>query len=432
LRFLKFLLFCLDTSFDEFRSFEKIGITVIPCNPVAEHGKILRLMYGIKNFKKLKNKFRAKHNDKYFLKHLPTKATEDNIFSDAVYLHSGGTTGEPKIVALSSFALNSLANIYPWFLDTENIKDCHMLAALPMFHGYGLCMGIHILLSNGGVSTLMPKFSVKETIKYIKKNQMHFIIGVPALYESLLRNDKFKGPHLKNLTTAWVGGDFVSKSLLTRFNQVMIENDSKCRLFEGYGLTETVTVATVNTHRYNKENSVGKILPNVKAKTIDLKTGKNLGFNKDGEICLSGETLMNGYRFSDDAGFVVEKDGTKWIKTGDFGSIDKDNFIFYKQRLKRIVVVSGVNVFPRDIENIVSSFPEVYECAAVGVDDLKRDHMIKLFIVLNENYEGDTIDDRINKIIKEELGVYALPKEIVYLEKMPKTMIGKIDVTKLK
>lgn len=426
------VLFCLDTTYDEFRGLERLDIKVIPCNPLREHGGLLKIAYHLKNAKKLRNIYRAKYKDTFFMNSLPTSKNEESIFTDAIYLHSGGTTGEPKVVALSSFSINSLASIYPWFLDSENIKDRHMLAALPMFHGYGLCMGIHILLSNGGVSTLMPKFSVKDTVKYINKNQINFMIGVPALYESLLRNEKFINSNLNNLITCWVGGDFVSKSLLTRFNKLMQEKGSKCRLFEGYGLTETVTVATVNTHRFNKESSVGKVLPNVKAKVIDRKTGRDLGFNKDGEICLTGETLMNGYRFENDLGFYTEQDGTKWIKTGDYGSIDKDLFVYYKQRLKRIVVVSGVNVFPRDIENITSSFAEVSECVAIGVEDEKRDHMIKLFIVLNQDYDGVRISEKINKIIKDELGVYAVPKEIVYLEKLPKTMIGKIDVSKLK
>ncbi|MFA5283333.1 MAG: class I adenylate-forming enzyme family protein [Bacilli bacterium] len=429
------LLFCLDTSYDEFASFEHDDITVIPCSPVLESSLVFKLGYRIQNRKKLNRYGLIEHSskDKDFLRSKPLLTSERDYLKDSVYLHSGGTTGEPKTIALSSFAINALAAQGADIMGIVDATIHHMLAVLPMFHGFGLCMGIHALICHGGCDMLMPKFDVEQTIEHIEKNRLSFLIGIPVLYESLLQNPHFCGNKLKHLHIAFVGGDFVSKSLLDRFNNRMIEAGSKCRLYEGYGLTETVTVSHVNIEAMHREKSVGKALSNIKTKIIDLETGIDLPRNREGEICISGETLMNGYRFEKEMSdpFIVDSDGVKWIKTGDLGMLDEDDYLYFKQRLKRLVKVNGINVFPSEIENAVCSLKEVYECAAIGVADSKRGNMIKLFVVLDKHLELINIDDRINGIIKDKCGVYALPKEIVYMAKLPKTLLGKIDVKNL-
>lgn len=424
------ILFCLDTNYSKFSPFIEKGIEVIPCSPVEESPLYIQIVYKIQNKKELK--FNAKNYSKDFINSKPYTNYEIDYLKDSFYLHSGGTTGNSKTIALSSFSLNALAAQGIDILGVNDATKYHMFAVLPMFHGFGLCMGIHAMIAHGGADTLMPKFHSNQTIKLIKKNMLSFLIGVPILYEALLRNKKFTGKKLKNLYIAFVGGDFVAKSLLERFNQRMEENGSICRLYEGYGLTETVTVCSVNTHQNHRDGTVGQTFANTKAKAVDLNTGKDLPADEDGELYISGETLMNGYRFDKDAvdPFVVDKDGIKWVRTGDFGSVSKDNYISFKQRLKRIVKVNGINVFPSDIENVVASLEEVFECAAIGINDDKRGSMIKLFVTLDRRFEGKNYDDKINNIIKEKCGVYAVPKEIVYMDKMPKTLVGKID-TKL-
>lgn len=426
------ILFCLDTNFNKFKDFYNNNIHVVPCSPTEECSLILKIGYHVQNRKDLDYISDLKSQD--FLNYRTTCHDYDNDYKkDSFYLHSGGTTGNSKTIALSSFSLNALAAQGMDIIGVEDATKYHMFAVLPMFHGFGLCMGIHAMIAHGGADSLMPKFHSKETIKLIKQNKLSFLIGVPILYEALLRNKKFNGKKLKNLYIAFVGGDFVARPLLDRFNQRMMENGSICRLYEGYGLTETVTVCSVNTHTHHKDGTVGMTFANTKAKAVDIDSGKDLGFDQDGELYISGETLMNGYRFDKELldPFVIDSNGIKWVKTGDFGSVSADNYITFKQRLKRIVKVSGINVFPSEIENVVSAIDEVFEVAAIGVADNKHGNIIKLFITLDRAYHGEKPDQKIKQLIKEKCGIYAVPKEIVYMDKMPKTLIGKVDTKSL-
>ena len=431
------LLFCLDLSYQMFKPLEEKGVRVFSCSPTNELGPLAKMVYYHQNKKKI-GKIEYKNTSKQFYFAKREREYNKEYLDDAVLLNSGGTSGKAKIIALSSFAMNALAHYGPWIIDVEDGKDIGMFAVLPMFHGFGLEMGVHIMLSFGAVSVLMPKFNRDQTIKYIKKGQIQLMIGIPIIYESLLTKKKFNGKILRNLNIAFVGGDFVSTNLLKNFNQLMIENKSKCRLREGYGLTETVCVCSVNTHHHHKAATSGMALPNVRFKVIDPNTMEDLGYDKEGELCISGETLMNGYRFADDPranekAFFVDKDGVKWLRTGDFVSLDKDNYVTFKQRLKRIVKVSGIPVFPSMVEDSASAYSFVYECAAIGVPDAKHGHIIKLFVVLHREYKGtiDAARKAIEDKIIRDLGIYAKPKEIVFIDKLPHTFVGKIDVNKL-
>ncbi|MCR5333107.1 MAG: acyl--CoA ligase [Bacilli bacterium] len=423
-------LFCLDTSYRTFRPLKDKGIYFVTCSPVSEFKEKIRKRYQ-KKFITMLNDDRAEN---IYL--LPEYKEFDNRFKeDAIYLHSGGTLSTPKTIALSSFAINSLVANAGWFTCLDNFEDVGMLSTLPMFHGFGLCMGIHAPLCYGGHDVLMPKFSRYNAVKYIEHKKLNILIGVPILYESILSKGSFKGRKLRYLTNAFIGGDNVSPALIKRFNDRMIKAKAKCRLFEGYGLTEVVNVCSVNTHNFNKEGTVGKLFPNAIGVVIDEK-GKELPPNQDGEICIGGESLMNGYRFmkEDKSVYHIDKNGNKYIKTGDIGMIDEDGYLYYKSRIKRIIKVSGVPVFPSEIEDVATSFDFVYEVAAIGVEDEKHGHIVKLFVKLSKTYHGSQKDalDKLNDKIVKTLGIYSKPKEIVFLDKMPHTVVGKIDTKLLK
>ena len=431
------LLFCLDLSYQMFKPLYKKGVRVMACSPTNELSFLATLYYQHQNKAKL-GRIRAKYSTKQFFYAKRETEFDSRYENDAVLLNSGGTSGKAKIIALSSFAMNALAHYGPWIIDVEDGKDVGMFAVLPMFHGFGLEMGVHIMLSFGAMSVLMPKFNRDQTIKYIKKGQIKIMIGIPIIYESLLTKKNFDGKKLRNLDIAFVGGDFVSTNLLKSFNELMIENKSKCRLREGYGLTETVCVCSVNTHHHHKPATSGMALPNVKFKVIDPNTMEDLGYDKEGELCISGETLMNGYVYAEDPqanekAFFYDKDGVRWLRTGDFVSLDSENYVTFKQRLKRIIKVSGIPVFPSMVEDSTCAYSFVYECAAIGVPDKKHGHIIKLFVVLHREYKGTQDDARkaIEDKIIRDLGIYAKPKEIVFVDRLPHTFVGKIDVNKL-
>ncbi len=426
-------LFMLDISYLEFLSLKEEGIHLFSCSPTDFMSVFVRAFYYLKNASLLK-KIKKEDQVISLYEYEVNLVYDQDYRKDALYLHSGGTGGEPKVIALSSYSVNALSSNGLDILGIKEIKNKYMLAVLPLFHGFGLCMGVHACLSLGMANTLMPKFNADQVIKYIKKEQLSFIIGVPVLFENLLKNKKFAGYHLKNLKIAFVGGDFSHATLFDRFNEVMIKYGSSCRLYEGYGLTEVVTVCSVNNKTHYKKGTVGKMLANTKMKVMSLDGKENLGFNQDGELYVSGETLMNGYRFlkeGEKQPFVKDKDGTIWVPTGDFGSLDQDNFVYFKQRLKRIIKVSGVNIFPNEIEVLVSSLKEVYECAVVPKDDEKLGQVLKLFIVLDHNYENIKLDEKVKELILNNASIYAVPKEIVYLKQLPKTLVGKIDTIAL-
>jgi long-chain acyl-CoA synthetase len=427
------ILFVLDIFFAEFTDLTKFGIRIVACSPVQTLNPLVKTIYSLQNRSKIKNIAKSDKILSFYEKE-GVFAYDNDFKKDAIYLHSGGTTGKPKVVALSSFSINALASNGLDILGINDTKDKFMLAVLPVFHGFGLCMGMHACLAFGACNTLMPKFHSEQVVKYLKKKQISFIIGVPILFEALLRNKHFRGPTLKNLLICFVGGDFVAPSLFERFNNLMEKYGSSARLYEGYGLTEVVTVCSVNNHRFHKAGTVGKILPNVDMKVVDLDTKSDMPFGRDGELYVRGETMMNGYRFlqdEKDQPFVRDKDGQVWIATGDYGSLDKDGFVYFRQRLKRIIKVSGINVFPNEIEGAVMDMGSVHECAAVAIADEKLGNAIKLFVVLDHAAKASNFDDEIKAVVLKRCGVYAVPKEIVYRDHLPKTLVGKVDTRAL-
>ncbi len=428
------ILFVLDINYKIFEPLTKLGVDVYSCSPTFELPLIKRVVYKKKNKDKLTS---PKLDTSSFYKAKRLIEYDNSYLKDSILLHSGGTSGEAKIIALSNFAINAVSSDTFWILDKDDVNKMGILSVLPMFHGFGLCKGIHSFLSHGGTDVLMPKFSRKDCVRYIRKNQLHILLGVPVLYEAMLSKRNFRGRKLRHLYIAFVGGDYVSPALLERFNIRMEKAHSICRLKEGYGLTEVVNVCAVNTHKHYKPGTVGELLPNVKGIVID-ENGNELKPNENGEICIGGESIMNGYRFSDDPKlndkvFYFDKNGDKYIKTGDYGSIDEDRYVSYKTRLKRIVKVNGVPVFPSMIEDAATSFNFVYETCAIGIDDARHGHIIKLYVMLSKTYKGskEEAKNKIEERIISRLGIYSKPKEIIFLDKMPHTALGKIDYKKL-
>lgn len=354
----------------------------------------------------------------------------------AVYLHSGGTGGHPKTIVLSSRAINSLTD---QSFDILGIKEFHggsMLAVLPMFHGFGLAMGIHAMMCYGGTDALMPKFHTADTIKLIEQNKINYLIGVPVLYKALLAREEFSGDKLKNLRVAFVGGDYVPKSLLQEFNERMITYGSEARLYEGYGLTETVTVCSVNTTRAHRDGSVGKAVGGVKIAAFDGENMLNAG--QEGELCVSGDVLMTGYLGDEEAtkAAFFEFGGEKFVRSGDVGSVDSDGFVFFRSRIKRIAKVNGVTVFPSEIEKLVmDEIPEVKEACAAAKSDVRTGDVIVLFVTTEKRLAEEDkrqLSEKITAFITERLSAYSAPEKVYYVSEFPKTLVGKVDVNKLK
>ena len=351
---------------------------------------------------------------------------------DAVYLNTGGTNGEPKIVRLSSRSINNLAlKGYPLF--GGRLKDIMMLTAIPLFHGFGLAMGIHTPISWGASTVLVLKFNTKEAIRFIRKGQASVIIGVPALYNALLSRDTFYGPWLRKQIVAFIGGDSVPQSLLDQWNTAMSRFGSTARLFEGYGLTETVNVTNVNTYGRDRRGTIGKPLPNLHEVIIDPETCKVLPNGTSGEICIGGDCLMNGYLHDDELTkkSFIEIDGRKYFRTRDFGYKDDDGYLTFRQRLRRVVKINGETVCPSDVEDVALDLFDVYEAYCFPVEDQRKGHVLFLAVVEREGPKGmrkkEEVEADIYAAIGKNLPPLYRPAKIVFLDKLPRTPVGKID-----
>lgn len=427
------VVFVLDTMYLKFKHLEddeKYKIEIIPCIVKKDLNVIKSLGYKLINKHHLKYKIPLSTLSLSKGKILPT-LIDDDIYSERFYLQSGGTSGESKTIALSNLNINANVRFFFDRLSLDTPKNKYMLAVLPMFHAFGLCMGIHVALYFGGCDMLMPKFSSKKTIKLMKQKHLSFIIGIPLLYLKLIKDKHFDGRHLKSLNVCFVGGDFCDEKIIETFNKTCAKHHSMCRLYVGYGLTEASGVVSLNTHLEHKEGTVGKLLDNIDVLIKDVSSDKILTDEEDGEIYLSGETLMNHYLddANDDTFIIYE--GKKYFDTGDFGHVTKDRFLVFKQRVKNIIKVKGINVFPQEIEQVLKEHDAIYDCKAIGVQDDEFSHNIVLFVVLNKK-SNKTIDEKeIRSLVDEKCGRYSSPHIIKFIDKLPYTNIGKVDVLKL-
>ena len=366
-----------------------------------------------------------------YLKDLkPTGKVPETVTGKAketsILLHSGSTTGDPKTICLCDDNLNFIADHACEMLacKPEDIRGGGMLSVLPSFHGFGLCITMHAPLVTRFACILVPKFSAKETVKIMKKTKVSCICGVPTMYEALLKDKNFRhNKHLRRLMVVFCGGDSLNRNLQEEFNKVMKENGSKCQMFEGYGLTEAVCVNIVNTFDHNKPGSIGYPISGAEFKIFD-EDGKEVPRGEIGEICIKSPAIMNGYFKDEKASKEAVKDG--WLYTGDLGYMDEDNFVFFKQRKKRVVKVSGVGVFPTEIERLVESVPGVEACCAIQIPDPRLQNAIKVFVVA-KFFDEIGMRNAIMDACKKYLIRWAVPKEIEFVDSLPKTLLGKID-----
>ena len=344
----------------------------------------------------------------------------------SVLLHSGSTTGKPKTICLSDQAFNFIAGHSDSFmaLPQEELRGHKMLSVLPSFHGFGLCMTMHAPLVNCFSSILIPKFKADKVAKVFNKVKFTCICGVPTIYEKLLLEPKFaKSKNLKYLHCCFCGGDSMSQTLEERFNKTMEEAGSKCRLFQGYGLTEAIAVNCVNTFTAHKSGSLGKAMPESTFKIVD-DNNKEVKKGELGEIIFKSGAIMLGYYQDEEATKGCIIDG--YLHTGDLGYIDEDDFIFFKQRKKRVVKVSGVAVFPSEVEQLIESMPEVTSCAAISIPDDKLQNAIKVFVVA-KYFDETAMKDKILETCRKYLIRWSIPTEIEFRNELPLTMLGKVD-----
>lgn len=352
----------------------------------------------------------------------------------AVILFSGGTTGISKGILLTNLNFNALA------LQTAAASGCFapgdtMLSVMPVFHGFGLGVGIHTMLASGGKCVLVPQINVAEFPGLFKKHSPSYMAGVPTLFEGMMRNEGMKNADLSSLKGLFSGGDSLSIELKKKVDTFLKEHGANIQVREGYGTTECVTASCLTPIDYYREGSIGIPFPDTYYKIVVPNTNEEAAVREMGEICISGPTLMKEYINNPketSQTLRVHDDGKTYLHTGDLGYMDEDGFVYFVQRLKRMIVTSGYNVYPSQIENVIDSHEAVMFSTVIGVKDDYRMQRVKAFIVLKPGFAPtDEIKESIKAHCAKNIAKYAMPREFEYRDSLPKTLVGKVAYREL-
>ena len=351
----------------------------------------------------------------------------------AAILYSGGTTGTTKGIILTNLNFNALSEqviaANPMFRPGDK-----MLAAMPLFHGFGLGVCLHTMLAQGGRCLLVPRFTPKSYAKQITKNKCNFIAGVPTLYEAMLRLPSMNGKDLSSLKGVFSGGDSLSIELKKKLDKFLFDHNCKVQVREGYGTTECVTASCLTPTQMYKEGSIGIPFPDTYYKIVKPDTAEEVPYGEEGEILLSGPTMMHGYMdMPDETANTLRQhaDGLTWVYTGDLGTMDNEGFIYFKGRAKRMIVSSGYNIYPAQLENIFDAHEKVQMSCVIGVPDDYKMEKVKVFVkpangVPPTEAGRAALRDELMAYAKKNIAKYAMPYDIEFREDLPKTLVGKV------
>ncbi len=360
-----------------------------------------------------------------------TKEIEDEYRGKdlATILYSGGTTGTPKGVKLTNLNLNASAMQNFEHVGCLRAND-KVLAIMPIFHGFGLSVCIHCVQYFGGTSILLPQFNAKTFDKIMKRYQPNVIVGVPTLFEGLLTNKGLAHMNLSFLTCVISGGDTLSTDLKSRFDEWLSKHHSPTTIREGYGLTECCAASCFTPLHEYRPGSIGIPYPDTYFKIVQEGTDKELPYGMSGEIVIHGPTVMQGYiRNHKETKQTLRKhkDGRIWLHTGDEGSMDEDGFVYFKGRLKRMIITSGYCVYPKIIEDVIDSHPDVKMSCVIGIPHPYKVTVAKAFIVLKDGVgESEELLDSIKELVEKNLARFSWPYDYEFRSELPKTLVGKI------
>lgn len=349
----------------------------------------------------------------------------------AAILCTGGTTGRPKGAVLTNDNFNAMVHQYS--VTAKNfVEEDKMLTIMPNFHGFGLCNCIHMPLCLGVTVQLVPQLT--KFYKLVKKNKPNHIMGVPTLWANMVSDRRFQKilvPFFKYIVN---GGDClesIKNPLEQEINQFLSDHHANVKITKGYGLTEAVASVTFTFENSNEIGSIGVPLINTNIKIVKPGTEEEVSYGEEGEICVCGPTVMLGYyndTIETDNVLKTHQDGKVWLHTGDIGHINEEGLLFYTQRLKRVIVRKGFNVYHRKIEKVIEKHPSVKSCSVVGVPNSYEGKVPVAVIVLKEEtVVDDKIRTEIQQLCTKNLAHYEIPYKYFYKGKMPETMLGKID-----
>lgn len=414
---------------------------VIIVSPKDSMPTLIKLGYEVTQGRKVE---RPKKSSKYiYWKDFINSCNEDlcikpikdiNKDTPAAILQSGGSTGNPKGIVLSNGNFNAATIQAKIALPDLNNKDI-ILGIMPIFHGFGLEVSINDAFAVGAKVVLIPTFKANEFDKLVTKYKPTVMVGVPTLFEALTNNPRMKDVRLNQLKYIITGGDSFSKIKVEAINKFLHEHGANTNFTQGYGMTEAVAAVSFDLKYASRPGSIGIPWPGTYVQIVKPGTDEEVPIGEDGEICICGPTVMLGYynneKETNDA-LHIHKDGNLWLHSGDIGSMDKEGFITYKQRLKRMIVTSGYNVYPSQIEEVLEKHPAVLDSTVIGIPHPYKIEVAKAYIVLNKGYkESSKLKAELIDLCKKNLAQYSIPKEFEFRKSLPKTIIGKVDFRKL-
>jgi long-chain acyl-CoA synthetase len=336
----------------------------------------------------------------------------------AVLQYTGGTTGRAKAAMLSHRNLIANATQAYYWQGTEREREASMLLAVPFFHVYGLSIGMNLCIASGATMLLAPRFIPKEIASLAKKHRPEMFPGVPTMYLALSDLAGFSQKHFGSLRVCISGAAPLPPEVQRRFLAV-----SGAQIVEGYGLTEASPVTHCNpVYGDNRPGTVGVPFPGTDAKITDPDNWQELPPGTVGEITVSGPQVMLGYWNRPEETDRVLRGG--WLHTGDLGTIDGDGYLTVVDRIKDVIIASGFNVYPREIEDVLYSHPGILEAAVIGVASEYRGETVKAFVVAREG-SGLTAE-QIIAFCAERLAPFKVPKLIELRDQLPKSLIGKV------
>lgn len=352
----------------------------------------------------------------------------------AVILHSGGTTGKPKGIVLTNKNFNALV------LSELEINKClgngiSILAIMPIFHGFGLGCTFHACMVSGGTAIILPSVNPKKFDETLLKYKPNILACVPSVLEGLTLSKKLVDEDLSFIKCIICGGDSLTGTLNEKIDEFLYDHGSETHVRTAFGMTECAAGVTMMPLETTRKESIGVPCPDCLIKICEPGTDKQCKNGEVGEICISGPTLMKEYINEPEETkntLKKHKDGLTWLHSGDLGYMDDDGFVYFKSRLKRMIVSSGYNIYPGQIEQIICEHPYVQACSVVGVPHPYKKEVAKAYIVLKEGIE---LNSEVKKSIKEHceknIAKYALPYAYGYRKELPKTKLGKVAYREL-
>ena len=352
----------------------------------------------------------------------------------AVLVHTGGTTGVPKTVKLSNDNLNAMAIQYK-LLDTGYNKGDTFLNGIVPFVAYGIAVTIHMPMCLGITNIIAPILSPEEFTEFMIKYKPNHTITIPSYVNDFVsdkRTGKMDWSCIKHLG---VGGDSFSQEKEIEVNEFLKKHNSLTLVEKGYGMTELSSSAISCIGKVNKLTSLGIPLP-MNTMGIFDDNGNELQYGQDGEICISGKTMMMGYLNNLDEEKIVireHSDKTKWVHSGDLFVVDKDGFTYLKGRIKRMFAHGGFKIYPQMMENVIVKNSNVDNCCVISIPSEEFGASPEAHVVLKENRinEWKKIKEELQKLCLEELPDYSQPVDFVLEEELPLTVVGKVDYKKL-